>query len=81
MRALRRAELLGHPRAAALGTALAEIIPRFGRVRRGDDHAAVWAAATRSLDAEWAKGQAWVVRAQASEDRLVKRRPKQAFGY
>lgn len=77
LRALRRAEALGHGCAAAFGRPLAQTVREFAE-RRPDP----WQAVVRKADADWARGAASDLRRQRAEDRLVTgRKPKQAFGY
>ncbi len=79
VRALRRAELLGHPCAAAFGTAQAQTVPEFERPGGRDG---AWAAASKRADADWKKGETAEARRQAGEDRLATgRKYKKLFGF
>lgn len=79
VRALRRAESLGHPCAATFGTPLAQVVPEYER-DGGRDGA--WAIAVAKSDADWKKGEAADARRQKAEDRLVSgRKYKKAFGF
>jgi hypothetical protein len=79
VRALHRAETLGHPCAATFGTPLAQVVPEYER-RRGRDGA--WGEAAAKAAADWKKGEAADARRQKAEDRLVTgRKYKRAFGF
>jgi tetratricopeptide (TPR) repeat protein len=76
LRALRRAELLGHPLAREHAVKLLRTIKAY------TDKDGGWEKAGTELDAEWAKGQAWVQEKQRQEDALLaKGKEKQVFGY
>jgi len=75
IRALRRAELLGHPLAQEHAEALLNIIDEYS------DYPG-WAKVSAELDAEFEKGQAWVREKQRKEEALIEKgRLEQAFGY
>ncbi|HUQ02200.1 MAG TPA: hypothetical protein VM261_06860 [Kofleriaceae bacterium] len=79
VRALHRAEALGHPCAATFGTPLAQVVPEFERKHR---RAGAWGEAVAKADADWTKGEAADARRQKAEDRLVSgRKYKKAFGF
>ncbi len=81
VRAFRRAELLGHPLAAAHAKILVRAVSDLNPRGKGDVDA-LWAKVAPELDAEWRKGEAWVARQQAAEDaRLHKGKYKAVFGY
>ena len=76
IRAMRRAELLGHPLAREHAGELLRTIKAYAG--RHDE----WDKVAAELDAEWAKGQAWVQEKQRQEDALLaKGKEKQVFGY
>ncbi|MFY0525059.1 tetratricopeptide repeat protein [Archangium gephyra] len=76
IRAMRRAEQLGHPLAREHGEELLRTIKAYA------DKARDWEKVAAELDAEWAKGQAWVRQKQRQEDALLaKGKEKQVFGY
>lgn len=76
--AFRRAEALGHPRAAADGTDRSRIISDLERYR--DDER--WRRASARIDAELARGARVEARHQAREARLLAgKRWRAAFGY
>lgn len=76
LRAMRRAELLGHPLAREHAGELLRTIKAYaGRHEE-------WDKVGAELDVEWAKGQAWVQQKQRQEDALLaKGKEKQVFGY
>lgn len=87
LRALRRADVLGHPLAAQVGgwIAVADRPVMAIRDRRPDDGRSLfeqaWDVAAAEADRDWARGER---REQALEDaevRLAGARPKKAFGY
>jgi tetratricopeptide (TPR) repeat protein len=79
VRALHRAETLGHPCAATFGTPLAQVVPEYERAR---GRAGAWGEAVTRADADWKKGSAADARRQKAEDRLVSgRKYKKAFGF
>jgi len=79
VRALRRADALGHPCAAEFGTPLAQVVPEFERPARRDG---AWGVAVAKADADWKKGEATDAKRQKAEDRLVSgRKYKKAFGF
>ncbi|MCY1075333.1 tetratricopeptide repeat protein [Archangium lansingense] len=74
LRAMRRAELLGHP----LASEHAEQLFRTIKPYADKD----WGKVKAELDSEWAKGQAWAQEKQRQEDALLaKGKEKQVFGY
>ncbi|HEX5752357.1 MAG TPA: tetratricopeptide repeat protein [Archangium sp.] len=76
LRAMRRAELLGHPLAREHAVALSRTIKAYS------NRLPEWEALAAGLDAEWAQGQAWVQQKQRQEDALLARgKAKQVFGY
>lgn len=76
LRAMRRAELLGHPLAREHAGELLRTIKSYAG--RHED----WDKVGAELDAEWAKGQAWVREKQRKEDALLARgKEKRVFGY
>lgn len=79
VRALHRAEALGHPCAVTFGTPLAMVVPEF---ERGRGRSGAWAAAVAKADADWKKGEAADARRQKAEDRLVTaKKYRKAFGF
>lgn len=79
VRALRRADALGHPCAASFATPLAQVVRAY-ESPGGRDGA--WGVAMRQADADWKKGEAADARRQKAEDRLVAgRKYKKAFGF
>jgi tetratricopeptide (TPR) repeat protein len=88
IRALRRAELLGHPRAAEVGHWLAEMdVPLLKAATRGRDAAhrdqtdAAVDLGQQQADDEWAAGEKWEQAREDAEVALAKKNPKRAFGY
>ena len=87
LRALRRADLLGHPLAATVGgwIAVADRPVMAIRDRRHDDGRSLgeqaWSVAAEQADADWAKGDTWEQAREAAEAALAKKNPKKAFGY
>jgi tetratricopeptide (TPR) repeat protein len=80
VRALRRADALGHPCAVTFGTPLAMVVPEFEREAHGRDGA--WAVAVKKADADWKKGEAADVARQKAEDKLVTAKKfRRAFGF
>ncbi|HVK75079.1 MAG TPA: tetratricopeptide repeat protein [Kofleriaceae bacterium] len=77
VRALRRAERLGHPCAVAFGTPLA----RTTHALQKHPSDKVWSAAAAIADDAWTKGEAWEADRQRAEDAEVKKNPRKAFGY
>jgi tetratricopeptide (TPR) repeat protein len=76
IRAMRRAELLGHPLAREHAVALLRTIKAYADKDGG------WEKVRAELDAEWAKGQAWVQETQREEEALLAQgKEKQVFGY
>jgi tetratricopeptide (TPR) repeat protein len=76
LRAMRRAELLGHPLARTHSEELVRTIKAYSK---GDRDLKTIGA---QLDAEWEKGQAWVQAKQRREEALLtKGKEKQVFGY
>ncbi|HYO71754.1 MAG TPA: tetratricopeptide repeat protein [Archangium sp.] len=76
IRAMRRAELLGHPLAAEHAGELLRTIKAYSG-RHSE-----WDKVGAELDAEWAQGQAWVQEKQRQEETLLARgKEKQVFGY
>jgi tetratricopeptide (TPR) repeat protein len=87
LRALRRADVLGHPLAAEVGGWIAiadrpvmELRDRR-RDRGGELGEQAWAVAAEAADADWARGTAWEAAREAAEVKLAGKRPRQAFGY
>ncbi|HEX8698977.1 MAG TPA: tetratricopeptide repeat protein [Myxococcaceae bacterium] len=75
IRALRRAELLGHPLAREHAEALIVLIDDYS------DYPG-WAKISAELDAEFAKGQAWVRAEQRKEETLIEQgKLQQVFNY
>lgn len=75
IRALRRAEVLGHPLAREHAEALTQFMDTYG----GDTP---WKKIAAELDAEFAKGQAWVQQEQRKEEALLEQgKLKQVFNY
>jgi tetratricopeptide (TPR) repeat protein len=87
LRALRRADLLGHPLAAQVGgwLAIADRPVMQVRDRRRDDgrplDAQAWDVAAQMADADWAKGERAEAAREDAEVRLAAKNPKKAFGY
>ncbi|HTJ41035.1 MAG TPA: hypothetical protein VL463_03040 [Kofleriaceae bacterium] len=87
LRALRRADLLGHPLAAQVGgwIAVADRPVMAIRDRRPDDGRELleqaWAVAVEQADADWARGDRWEQAREAAEVALAKKHPRKAFGY
>lgn len=76
IRALRRAEHLGHPLATEHAEELVHTIKAYASGDRD------WKRIGAELDAEWAKGQSWVEEKQRQEEALLARgKEKQVFGY
>ncbi|WPB74819.1 tetratricopeptide repeat protein [Archangium violaceum] len=76
IRAMRRAELLGHPLAREHAGELIRTIKAYSK------KTPQWAEIAAELDAEWAKGQDQVQEKQRQEDALLaKGKDKQVFGY
>jgi tetratricopeptide (TPR) repeat protein len=83
-RAFRRAQLLGHPRAEADGSAAVSTMygAKAGCCISGPEHAKQWAQFAAKADAEWAKGQKAQAKRQAKEDALITNgQLRKAFGY
>lgn len=79
VRALHRADALGHPCAATFGGPLAQVVPEFERPSGRDG---AWGVAAAKADADWTKGEVAEARRQKAEDRLVSaRKYKKAFGF
>ncbi len=79
LRALRRADGLGHPCAARFGGPIAMVVPEF---ERPGGRAMAWTNASKKADADWQRGQAADARRQKTEDRFVSgRKYKRAFGF
>jgi hypothetical protein len=75
IRALRRAELLGHPLAREHAEALISVIESYGDT-------ADWKKIGPELDAEFEKGQAWVRAKQRKEEALIEQgKLRQVFDY
>jgi hypothetical protein len=68
VRALHRAETLGHRCAATFGTPLAQVVPEL---ERAGGRAGAWATAVTKAATDWKKGEAADARRQKAEDRLV----------
>lgn len=88
VRAMRRAELLGDPKAAGYGGVMATILRDLKQDQpccpEPDDPRAiaVWEVAKQRADRDWAAGQAATARWQAAEERkLARKQWKAAFGY
>jgi tetratricopeptide (TPR) repeat protein len=86
LRAFRRAELLGHPRAGDDGAVLSTVLFELRLVccRKATDPKAraAWAKLSARFDAEWKRGAAADERRQRAEDaRIAKRQLKAVFGY
>ena len=87
IRAFRRAELLGHPRARADGAVVAQAIKTNDLVccrdpAKDPSAEALWGKVSKALDAEWAIGHAADARRQTSEDaKLARHRFVDVFGY
>jgi tetratricopeptide (TPR) repeat protein len=88
VRAMRRAEKLGHPRAAADGSIIASTLRKMNPAvpccgdPEDERYKAVWAKVTAKIDPEWTKGEAADAKRQAKEDKkLAKKQWKAAFGY
>lgn len=76
IRAMRRAEHLGHPLAEEHARRLIRTISAYGQKSKE------WEQVRAELDAEWEKGQAWVAEKQRQEEALLARgKEKQVFGY
>jgi tetratricopeptide (TPR) repeat protein len=76
LRAMRRAEHLGHPLAQQHARRLVRTISEYGN--RNKD----WEQVGAELDAEWEQGQAWVAKKQRQEEALLARgKEQQVFGY
>ncbi len=85
-RAFRRAELLQHPRGASDGsfTVTTHYGAAVGCCNQASDpkQLAQWAGFSKRVDAEWAKGQAAQIKAQAREDaKIDKKQLRAAFGF
>jgi tetratricopeptide (TPR) repeat protein len=86
LRAFRRAELLGHPRAGDDGTVLSGALHELRLVccRKPDDPQmrAAWTKLSARFDAEWKRGAAADEKRQRGEDaRVAKKQYKAVFGY
>ncbi|HYO58890.1 tetratricopeptide repeat protein [Archangium sp.] len=76
IRALRRAELLGHPLASRHAKELLRTIKAYA------DRDKDWVKIGAELDTEWEKGQTWVQEKQRREEALLAEgKEKQVFGY
>ena len=86
VRAFRRGELLGHPRAGKDGAVVSTTIYSLGAICCDPPESPkvqiAWGKITKVADAEWAKGQAADARRQAAEDaKIAKQQLKAVFGY
>jgi tetratricopeptide (TPR) repeat protein len=88
MRALRRAELLGHPRAAEVERWLAELnVPlrkaasRGRGADQGDQTESAVELGQQLADDDWAAGEKWEQAREDAEVALAQKHPKRAFGY
>lgn len=85
VRALRRAELAGHPKAAEHGGQLAAFSTKLNKGDNPSSPAtmsASWARVKPLADADWKKGQATQLARQKREDAKISRKQhKAAFGY
>jgi tetratricopeptide (TPR) repeat protein len=80
VRALHRADTLGHPCAATFGQPLAMVVPEFERAAHGRDGA--WGVGVAKADADWKKGEAAEAARQKAEDKLVAaKKYRRAFGF
>ncbi|NMO20068.1 tetratricopeptide repeat protein [Pyxidicoccus fallax] len=78
LRALRRAELNGHPLAAEYADLLMSPVREYNP----DNEDLSWQDVAAKFDAEWKQGQAWVAQQQRKEEALLaKGKKKQVFGY
>ena len=76
LRAMRRAEHLGHPLAEQHARSLLRTISEYGARNKK------WEQVRAELDAEWEQGQAWVAKKQRQEEALLARgKDPQVFGY
>jgi tetratricopeptide (TPR) repeat protein len=88
VRAMRRADKLGHPRAAADGSLIASTlhkmkpeVPCCGDPSE-ERYKTLWAKVSTKIDPEWTKGEALDKKRQAKEDKkITKKQWKAAFGY
>jgi tetratricopeptide (TPR) repeat protein len=86
LRAFRRAELLGHPRAGDDGAVLSSVLfeLRVGCCKPASDpkNQAAWAKLSKRFDGEWQRGAAADAARQRAEDaKLAKKQYKAVFGY